>query len=289
MARLSRERVRALVDDRRFQRFVMVVILINAVLLGLETSAGLMAATNNLPLGLGRVALGIFVVELALRVYAYRWRFFTDSWNVFDLVVVSVALVPSPGPFSALRTLRVLRALRLMSVVPPMRRAVSALISALPGMAAVAALLGLVIYVAAVMATQMFHELQPEHFGHLGTTLFTLFQVMTGEAWPDIANELMTKAPMAWLFFVVYILVSSFVVLNLFIAVIVNALERGVTSEVASDLMEAEEQHAAEQAEADRQIMDELRELRAEGAQLRADVAALRAELSDRTVESGER
>lgn len=286
---ISRERVRTLVDDRRFQRFIMVVILINAVLLGLETSPAIMSGTGNLLLIAGRFALGIFVVELLLRIYAYRWRFFTDPWNMFDFIIVSVALVPSPGPFSALRTLRVLRALRLMSVIPPMRRAVTTLLSALPGLSSVAALLGLVLYVAAVMATQMFHQIQPEHFGDLGTTLFTLFQVMTGEAWPDIANELITKAPMAWLFFVVYILVSSFVVLNLFIAVIVNALERGVTSELTSEIIEVEEQHAAEQAKSDQRIMDELREMRAEGAVLRAELAALRAELAAAPTEAGDR
>jgi voltage-gated sodium channel len=146
---------------------------------------------------------------------------------------------------------------------------VSGLLNAVPGMASIGALLGLVIYVAGVMATKLFSEISPEYFGDLGTTLFTLFQTMTGEAWPDVARSVMAQAPLAWIFFVVYILVSSFAVLNMFIAVIVSGMEKQVTD----DLVEAEDRHAADQAESDRLILDELRALRAELAELRAAAA----------------
>jgi voltage-gated sodium channel len=162
--------------------------------------------------------------------------------------------------------LRVLRVLRLVSAVPSMRRVVSGLLAAVPGMASVAALLSLVIFVAGVMATGLFGGIAPGYFGDLGTSLFTLFQVMTGEAWPDIAREVMVAAPLAWIFFVVYILVSSFAVLNLFIAVVVSGMEEQVTN----DLAETEERNAATQRSSDAELLAEVRALRAEVAELRA-------------------
>jgi voltage-gated sodium channel len=261
----TRDRARALVEHKRFQLFIIWVIVVNAVTLGLETSTTVMDHVGGLLHVADHVMLGIFVVELACRLYAYGWRFFTDSWNVFDLLIVGISLLPATGPFSVLRALRVLRVLRLISAVPAMRRVVSGLLAAVPGMASIGALLSLVIYVAAVMATKLFGAISPAYFGDLPTTLFTLFQTMTGEAWPDIAREVMAAAPLAWIFFVIYILISSFAVLNLFIAVIVNGMEKTVTS----DLVEAEEQHAADQAASDQLILAELRALRREVAELR--------------------
>jgi voltage-gated sodium channel len=269
----SRDRVRALVEHKRFQQFIIWVIVANAVTLGLETSPPVAANFGDLLHVADRVMLTVFVVELVLRLYAAGWRFFTDAWNVFDFLIVGISLLPATGPFSVLRALRVLRVLRLISAVPAMRRVVSGLLAAVPGMASIGALLGLVIYVAAVMATKLFGTISPEYFGNLGTTLFTLFQTMTGEAWPDVAREVMAQAPMAWIFFVVYILISSFAVLNMFIAVIVSGMEK----EVTDDLVRAEGQHAADQAASDQQILAELRALRAEIAELRTSQPSERA------------
>jgi voltage-gated sodium channel len=260
-----RDRVRALVEHTRFQQFIIWVIVVNAVTLGLETSRSVMSGFGGLLHAVDHVILGIFVLELVLRLYAHGWRFFRDPWNVFDFVIVAISVIPTSGPFSVLRALRILRALRLISAVPAMRRVVSGLLAAVPGMASIGALLGLIIYVAAVMATKLFGAISPQYFGDLGTTLFTLFQTMTGEAWPDIAREVMAAAPFAWIFFVIYILISSFAVLNLFIAVIVSGMEKTVTN----DLVEAEEQHAADQAASDALILEEVRALRREIAELR--------------------
>jgi voltage-gated sodium channel len=265
-----RTRVRALVEHKRFQQFIIWVIVANAITLGLETSTHVTANFGGLLHVADRVMLYVFVAELACRLYAYGWRFFTDSWSVFDFLIVGISLLPATGPFSVLRALRILRVLRLVSAVPAMRRVVSGLLAAVPGMASIGALLGLIIYVAAVMATKLFAHISPEFFGDLGTTLFTLFQVMTGEAWPDIARDVMVQAPLAWIFFVVYILVSSFAVLNLFIAVVVSGMEKQVTD----DLAEAEDRHAADQAASDKLILAEVRALRAEVAELRAEQAA---------------
>jgi len=264
-----RDRIRALVEHKRFQQFIIWVIVVNAVTLGLETSQAVAREFGGVLHVADRVMLGIFVVELALRLFAFRWRFFRDSWNVFDLIIVGISLIPATGPFSVLRALRVLRVLRLISAVPAMRRVVAGLLAAVPGMASIGALLALIIYVAGVMATKLFGHIAPEYFGDLGTTLFTLFQTMTGEGWPDIAREVMATAPFAWIFFVIYILISSFAVLNLFIAVIVNGMEKTVTT----DLVEAEEQHAADQAASDQLILAEIRALRREVAALQKERA----------------
>ena len=267
---LTREQVYDLVESKKFQLGIIVVIIFNAVTLGLETSPKLAAEGHHFLHYADRLCLGIFVVELALRLYAHGWKFFKDPWSVFDLLVVGIAVVPATGPFSVLRALRVLRVLRLMSVVPAMRRVVSALLGAVPGMASIGALLFLIIYVAGVIATQLFRHIPGGHFDDLGSSLFTLFQIMTGEGWPDIARAVMVEEPIAWIFFVVYIVVSTFAVLNLFIAVVVNGMERGVTKE----MVEAEEKHAADQAASDRMLLDEIRALREEVAALRGERTA---------------
>ncbi|MGQ0576820.1 MAG: ion transporter [Pseudonocardia sp.] len=258
----SRRWARETVERPAFQQAVIGLIVFNAVTLGLETSTTVMGAAGGLLLAIDRVVLAVFVVEIGLRLYAHGWRFWRDPWNVFDFVIVGISLVPASGPLSVLRALRVLRVLRLISVVPSMRRVVAGLLSAVPGMASISALLVLILYVSGVMATKLFATTAPDYFGDLGTTLFTLFQTMTGEAWPDIAREVMAEQPYAWIFFVVFILVSSFMVLNLFIAVVVSAMEGQVAEEVA-------EQHQEEQI-ANAQILAEIRELRTELAALRA-------------------
>jgi voltage-gated sodium channel len=268
---LTRERVRRFVETPGFQRTIMTIIVVNAVLLGLETSPHLSERATDVLHALDRLALAIFVVELSAKLYAYGWRFFQNAWNVFDLVIVGVALVPGAGPFAVLRSLRLLRMLRLISAVPSMRRVVATLLAAMPGAGAIVGLLSLVIYVSAVMATSLFGAGAPEHFGDLGESLWTLFQTLTGEAWPDIADDVMAVYPMAWIFFLVFILISTFVVLNLFLAVIVSAMES------VKDTEEAEVESALKSTEAD--ILAEIAALRRDVAELpalRRELAALR-------------
>lgn len=263
-----RENVRRLVVARGFQRIVLVVIVINAATLGAQTSPDLVDRSGGLLAHLDRAALAIFVVELLLKLYAQRLSFFRDPWNCFDLIVVSVSLVPAAGAFSVLRALRVLRMLRLISAVPSMRRVVATLLAAIPGVSSIIGLLALVVYVAAVMATTLFGEAAPGYFGGLGRSLWTLFQVMTGENWPAVADAVMAERPMAWIFFLIYILVSSFVVLNLFLAVVVNAMDTVRLSEADAAATGPTEGGAEEQSVA------------AELAALRGEIAALRHQLS---------
>ncbi|MEV0143550.1 MULTISPECIES: ion transporter [unclassified Nonomuraea] len=147
-----RERVRAVVTSRRFQQLIVVVILINAATLGLETVPAVAARHGATLTAIDHAALYVFVAELIAKVYAERSRFLRDPWNVFDALIVAIALVPATGGLSVLRSLRILRALRLLSVVPSLRRVVSALLRAMPGMSSIVVLLGLVLYVAGVMA-----------------------------------------------------------------------------------------------------------------------------------------
>jgi voltage-gated sodium channel len=260
----TRERTIQLIESKAFQHTIIGVIVFNAVTLGLETNDAIVERAGGVLHVLDRIVLGIFVVELLVRLYAYRARFFRDPWSLFDLAVVSVSLVPASGGLSVLRALRILRALRLVSAVPGMRKVVSGLLTAIPAMASIILLLGLVLYVGAVLATEMYGRSAPEHFGHLGDSLFTLFQVMTGEAWPDIAAEVLPHHPTAWIFFVLFILTSTFVVLNLFTAVVVSAIEP----------------ERKEELQVDATLLAEIRSLRAEIAELRAtrDTASVSAE-----------
>ncbi|GAA4420029.1 ion transporter [Actinokineospora soli] len=262
---ISRTAVRALVEHPRFQQVVIAVIVVNAITLGLQTSRSVVAEHGELLDTADQAALAFFVVELSMRFYAYGRDFFRDPWSLFDLVVVAIALVPATGPFAVLRTLRVLRVLRLFTAIPAMRRVVGGLLSSLPGMASIVVLLSLVLYVAGVLATTLFGGVRPDVFGSLDSSLFTLFQVMIGETGMEVARDLMAAEPLAWIFFVVYIVVSSFAVLNLFIGVIVSSVE----SEFTRDQFAAEEQRDAEEAVVVENILDEIRSLRAEVAALR--------------------
>jgi voltage-gated sodium channel len=223
-----RERLADWLDSWPVQQAVTGLILFNAALFGLETSAAVMAQAGGLLDALDRVILAIFVVELALRLVAFGGRAFRDPWFVFDIVVVGLALVPATGALSALRALRVLRVLRLISTSPRLRAVVEALLRAVPGLGAIAGLLALILYVAAVIVTNLFGQTHPQWFGTLGVSLLTLFQILTLEGWADIQREVLTEHPLAWLFFVPYVLLTTFAMLNLFVAVMVEAMRTGV-------------------------------------------------------------
>ncbi len=218
--------LRSIVESRGFSLTITAVILINAVTLGLETSPRAMAAAGPLLLALDSAALWVFSVELSLKLWLYRTRFFRDAWNVFDLIIVAIAWVPSAGPLSVLRALRIMRVLRLVSVVPQMRNVIGALFKALPGMGSIVAVLTLIFYVAAVMATKLFGAAFPELFGSIGASMYSLFQIMTLESWSmGIVRPVMEVYPSAWMFFVPFIIATTFTVLNLFIALMVNSMQ----------------------------------------------------------------
>ena len=197
------------------------------MILGLETSPALMAQWGSWLSAADRAILAVFVVEIALRLYVHRLAYFRDPWNVFDFVVVAIALVPASGPLAVLRALRILRVLRLITLVPSMKRVVGGLLAALPGLGSVMGIICIIFYVAAVIATKLFAADFPALFGDLGSSAFTLFQVMTLEGWAmEVVRPVMAVYPASWIFFLIFILASTFTLLNLFIAVIVNAIHQ---------------------------------------------------------------
>ena len=259
--------LKTLIESTRFERIIVVLIIINAITLGLETSKAVMAAAGPFLLLLDKIILAVFVAELAAKFAVYRLDFFTSPWRIFDLVVVAVALVPSAGAFSVLRALRVLRVLRLVSTVPSLRRVVGGLLNALPGMGSIVLLLGLVFYVGSVMATKLFAASFPEWFGSIPASAYSLFQIMTLESWSmGIVRPVMEVYPWAWAFFIPFIASTTFTVLNLFIGVVVSAMQ------AEHDTQASEERETIHNDQT--MILEELKAVRAEIRALRAEHAA---------------
>jgi voltage-gated sodium channel len=259
-----RTRVGTWIESANVQRMIIVLILVNAIILGLETSAGITARYGAVLTRIDQVILAVFVLEILCKLYAHGLRFFRQSWNVFDLIVVGIALVPASGPLQVLRTLRVLRVLRLISTMPRLRFVVESLLHAVPGIGAIGGLLAILFYVFAVMATGLFGQAFPDWFGSIGASLYTLFQIMTLESWSmGIVRPVMESFPHAWMFFVPFILMATFTMLNLFIAVIVNTMQ---AMNEASHGKDREHIEAA---------------VHAEGEVLDQEIRALRQELRD--------
>ncbi len=262
-------KVQRFLESARFQKAITVLIAINAVTLGIETSKAAMAAAGPLLSMIDKTILSVFVIELLAKLIVYRSRFHKDPWNVFDFVIVGIALMPATGNLSVLRALRILRVLRLVSAVPSMRRVVSALLAAIPGMGSIVMLLTLIFYVFSVMATKFFSETFPQWFGTIGESAYSLFQIMTLESWSmGIVRPVMESYPLAWAFFLPFILITSFTVLNLFIGIVVDAMQRQHDMEDAEDI--AAEHAMAEEGQADRRaILVELKAMRLEIAELK--------------------
>ncbi len=259
----GRARLAATIEAPHAQSLIITLILVNAVILGLETSPTVMANWGGLLMRLDQAILAVFVIELVIRLIAHGWRFFRDPWSVFDFIVITIALLPASGPFAVLRALRVLRVLRLLTMVPNMRRVVGGLLKAIPGLASVFGIISIIFYVAAVIATKLFGSHFPDWFGTLGNSAYTLFQVMTLESWSmGIVRPVMEVFPQAWIFFVLFILISTFTMLNLFIAVIVNAIQ-------TEHDIEIRDKEASDPPSAEAQLRDEVRAMRNELQDLR--------------------
>lgn len=207
-------------------RFILCVIIFNAIILGFETSKTVMDHAGGLLRALDTLCLAIFVIEIALKLIAYRHRFFTSGWNIFDFAIVGIALIPDAGALAVLRSLRILRVLRVVSISPSLRKVVEGLVSALPGMGSVVVLMSIIFYISAVIATKLFSGSHPEFFGSLGGSAYSLFQIMTLESWSmGIVRPVMTIHPYAWAFFIPFILVTTFSVVNLLVGLIVNSMQ----------------------------------------------------------------
>ena len=264
----ARRRAGEWIESAPVQRFVIAVILINAVVLGFETSPSMMAQYGLLLKIVDKACLAVFIVEIVVKLFAYRAAFFRSGWNLFDFFVVGIALAPGAGAWAVLRSLRVLRVLRLLTIVPALRKVVAAFLHAIPGLAGVMMVMAGFFYTAGVLATKLFGATFPAWFGNLGASLYTLFQIMTLESWSmGIVRPVMETHPYAWAFFVPFIIVATFTILNLFIGIIVSTMQ-----ELA---LAPESSHDQERAEALKLLAD-----------IDADLRALRAQLEKTNTDS---
>ncbi len=263
-------KLKAFIESPRTEMVIICLIIVNAITLGMETSKTAMEVAGPVLLLVDRALLTVFVLEIAAKLIVYRFKFWHDPWRIFDFIVVGFALLPSQGALSVLRALRILRVLRLISLVPSLRRVVGGLIAALPGMGSIVLLMALIFYVFSVMATKLYGATFPEWFGSLGASAYTLFQIMTLESWSmGIVRPVMEVYPLAWMFFVPFILSTAFTVLNLFIGIIVSAMQS--EHEQTAD---ADRQAIHEETEA---VLNEVRALRQDVKELKAQLAEARA------------
>ena len=221
----SMDDLRTFLEGRAFQVTIVILIMINAITIGLETSEGIRNSIGHSLEGIDRYILIIFCIEIALKLVAYGWRFFLSAWNLFDFIIVGIALVPASGPLSILRTLRILRTMRLVKNIPKLKMIIESLIYSIPSIGWIVLLLLMIFYIFAVIGADLYGALFPEYFGSLGDAFFTLFQIMTLESWSSgIARPMMEKMPHSYIFFVPFILLATYTTLNVFIAVVVNTM-----------------------------------------------------------------
>ena len=227
-------------ESKPFQNFILAVIILNSILLGMMTYPKLMTHFGNTMHLICNICVGIFTVEIILKLYVYGKKFFNSGWNNFDFIIVLISLVPTGGAFSSFRVfriLRALRALRLITQLEKLRVIVQAIIDSIPNVAWASVLLLVIFYIFSIMGTTLFAANFPDWFGSIGKSMYTLFQVMTLESWSmGIARPVIAKFPFAWTYFVSFILVSSFIVMNVIVGVVVNAI-----SEISADIKKQKE------------------------------------------------
>lgn len=217
--------IRGFLESSWFQNFITTIIIINSILIGLETFPVVMDKYGELIDAFDMIILAMFTIEIVLKIVIYRFRFFTSAWNIFDFSVIAISIIPAAGSFTIFRALRIIRTLRLLKSLPKLRLIIESLLHSIPSIGWIIVLLGIVYYIFAVVGTNLFGPDYPEYFGHLGRSTFTLFQIMTLESWSSaIARPIMDGAPFAPLYFVSFILIATYTTLNIFIAIVVNTM-----------------------------------------------------------------
>ncbi|PQA89037.1 ion transporter [Hyphococcus luteus] len=241
------------IESDAFQGVVLGLIIINAVILGADTFSGVRDGAGPWLMAVDRGIIYAFVVEIGLRIIAWRAAYFKNGWNVFDFLIVLVSVGAATSGLGALRAFRVLRVLRVITVIPRMRVVVSALLDSIPGIASVGVVLALIVYVFAVIAANLYGPAHPDLFGDVFQAMYTLFQVMTLEGWPDIASQVSETHSRSWVFFLTFVLIATFTMLNLFVAIVVRVVEED-SEPVVDEVMEGQ-------------------------AEIRKEISALRAEI----------
>lgn len=249
-------KVKKFVENQAFQNFILGVIVFNCVLMGLQTSAVLTAKCGDLLNLLDNICLGIFIVELGLKIIAYNKNFLKDGWNIFDTIIVLMSLFSSMAFLSSLRIFRIFRVFRslkalksfrgfrMISSLKKLQVIIMAIVKSLPSIAWTGGLLLLVYYIFALMGVSFFGTAFPEWFGDLGKTMYTLFQVMTLESWSmGIARPVMEVYPAAWLYFVPFVLISSFIVMNVVVGIVVNAISDVTANDKQEEIKDSAEEN----------------------------------------------
>jgi len=256
--------IKTIVESAIFKNFIISLIILNGITMGFETSNSIYTNYQTFFDTFNTFVITIFTIEIILRIYVYRVNFFKDAWSLFDLFVVVISLIPSSGSFGVLRTLRVLRLFRIFSVVPQMRKIIEALLKVLPGIGSIAALMLLFFYICAIITTNLYGKDFPEFFGTLGDSLFTLFQIMTLESWAmNIVRPIMKIHPYSWIFFISFIFIATFIMINLIIAIVVDAineLKDEETKEINQNIKDIDKDLKSEIADLKKEIL-ELKEL----------------------------
>ena len=229
--------VRNLVSAPLFERLIIGIILVNGIILGMETSPDLMRQYGDLFHLANHLILGVFIIEAVLKMIALApdiSRYFKDGWNLFDFSVIIFSLIPATGEFAMIaRLARLLRVVRLISTIPELRLIVSTLVRSIPSMLHVMTLMGVIFYIYAITGYQLFHEHDPTHWRSLGISLLTLFRVVTLEDWTDVMYKAMELHSFSWMYFVSFVVLGTFVVVNLFIAVVINNLDEAKAERLA--------------------------------------------------------
>jgi len=223
------ETCKKIVNNIWFERTIISLIVLNGIILGLETVPELLATYESWFVWGNRLILGVFILEAIIKIISFAPRmhhYFYSGWNVFDFSVVVLSLIPASGEFAMLaRLARLLRVLRLISVIPELRIIVATLVRSIPSMGNIMLLMSIIFYIYAVAGYHLFHQHDPQHWDSLGMALLTLFRIVTLEDWTDVMYTAMEMHPMSWIYFVSFVIVGTFVVINLFIAVVINNLD----------------------------------------------------------------
>lgn len=256
------QNIKTFIESVYFQNFIIILIILNGITMGLDTSHIIHAEYGSLIAIFDNFVITIFTVEIALRIFVHRVSFFKDSWSIFDFIIVAVSLVPAGSGFEIFRILRVLRLFRLVTVVPQMRKIVSALLGVIPGMISIAALMALFFYIFAIMAVNLYGETFPQWFGTLGESFYTLFQVMTLESWSmGIVRPVMEVYPNAWAFFIPFVFIATFVMINLIVAIVVDAMA-AINKEEEDKIMEQARINEVQLEKEIGSLRDDIKELR---------------------------
>lgn len=266
-----------IVYSKVVQTFVTICILVNSIQLGLETFPWWNSVCGKISSTCDQVFIWIFAVEIVLKLFSDKHRFFFKGWNIFDFVVVAISFMPGNGAFSVLRTFRIFRTLRLLNKFQRLRVITESLLSSIPSIGWVCLLLSICFYICSVIATNLFGGKFPEWFGSVFRSMYSLFQIMTLESWSmGIVRPVMQKFPLAWMLFVPFIIFVTYTIMNLFIGILVSAI-----SEVqAAKKEECSKEDSSEPLEV--QILakldamsSEIRELKDENTALKSSLAAI--------------